>query len=216
MPRPALYVLAGVNGAGKSSIGGYHLTQAGLAWFNPDTFARALVLENQYSQQDANAQAWQESVRRLDEAIQNLRSFAFETTLGGLTIAHKLAAATQTHDVMIWYCGLRSPEQHIARVKLRVTQGGHDIPETKIRERWNSSVQNLIALMPRLAHLRVYDNSLQVDTGAAIPDPLLLLELAQGRRRFPATIQEAANTPDWAKPILEAAFTLNSPRDLSV
>ena len=43
--RPVLYVLAGVNGAGKSSIGGGLLERAGLTWFNPDTFARELVAE---------------------------------------------------------------------------------------------------------------------------------------------------------------------------
>ena len=44
MARPVLYVLAGVNGAGKSSIGGQLLVSAGLTWFNPDTFARELAL----------------------------------------------------------------------------------------------------------------------------------------------------------------------------
>lgn len=37
MARPVLCVLAGVNGAGKSSVGGQVLEQSGLAWFNPDT-----------------------------------------------------------------------------------------------------------------------------------------------------------------------------------
>ena len=39
MPRPAIFVLAGVNGAGKSSLGGRALTQIGQVWFNPDTYA---------------------------------------------------------------------------------------------------------------------------------------------------------------------------------
>lgn len=210
MGKPVLYVLAGVNGAGKSSIGGYLLTQAGLAWFNPDTFARALVNDLRFNQQDANAQAWQEGVRRLDAALQNRQSFAFETTLGGQTIARKLATAAQTHDVMIWYCGLRTVEQHIARVKSRVAQGGHDIPEDKIHERWHSSLINLIGLMPQTEHLRVYDNSQQAEIGQAIPDPVLLLEMAHGQRLFPQTLQQAINTPDWAKPVLEAAFTLSA------
>jgi predicted ABC-type ATPase len=42
--RPALFVLAGVNGAGKSSVGGHLLEREGLTWFNPDDFARELVL----------------------------------------------------------------------------------------------------------------------------------------------------------------------------
>ena len=78
--RPVLFVLAGVNGAGKSSIGGHLLTQAGLAWFNPDT-ARELVREHGYGQEDANIAAWNEGVRRLDLAVRTRKTYAFETTL---------------------------------------------------------------------------------------------------------------------------------------
>ena len=53
MPRPVLFVLAGVNGAGKSSIGGHLLQSAGQAWFNPDTYARELVAELGYPQTEA-------------------------------------------------------------------------------------------------------------------------------------------------------------------
>ena len=69
MARPVLYVLAGVNGAGKSSVGGYLLEQAGLTWFNPDTFARELMATTGCRPSEANARAWHEGVRRLDEAI---------------------------------------------------------------------------------------------------------------------------------------------------
>lgn len=69
MARPVLFVLAGVNGAGKSSVGGHLLKQAGLAWFNPGSFARALVAGTGCSQSDANATAWHEGLRWLDSAL---------------------------------------------------------------------------------------------------------------------------------------------------
>jgi predicted ABC-type ATPase len=50
------------------------------------------------------------------------------------------------------FCGLASVQIHIARVKLRVRHGGHDIPEEQIRNRWETSRQNLIEPAPRLAH----------------------------------------------------------------
>jgi len=206
MARPVLYVLAGVNGAGKSSIGGHLLTRAGLAWFNPDTFARALVDELEYGQEAANIAAWQEGVRRLDEVVAAGRSYAFETTLGGDTIARKLGSAAATHDVIIWYCGLRDADQHIRRVRLRVAQGGHDIPEARIRQRCRTSLLNLLALMPSLARLQVYDNSAEAAVGQPVPDPILLLAMEAGRRLYPATPREARGTPDWAKPLVEAAF----------
>lgn len=207
--RPVLYVLAGVNGAGKSSIGGHLLRQAGLTWFNPDTFARELMAETGCDQAEANATAWQEGMRRLDEAVANGTHYAFETTLGGRTVPAKIKAATGTHDVMIWFCGLSSPEQHLARVKGRVAVGGHDIPEAKIRERYPAAQENLIALMPYLAHLQVYDNSADAAPGKAIPDPVLVAEMASGKLIWPDDMKSLERTPEWTKSLLEAALSLS-------
>jgi predicted ABC-type ATPase len=209
MPRPVLYVLAGVNGAGKSSVGGHLLEAAGLSWFNPDTFARELVALTGCDQAIASGRAWAEGLRRLDEAIARQSHFAFETTLGGHTMAARIAQAASTHDVLVWFCGLDSPERHVARVRARVRAGGHDIPEARIRERYPQAQLNLIALMPRLAHLRVYDNSVDVAPGAAIPDPVLVLEMRGGRLMWPGRNDAAAlaRTPGWAKPLVEAAMS---------
>lgn len=209
MARPVLYVLAGVNGAGKSSIGGYLLEQAGLGWFNPDTFARGLVAATGCGRADANAAAWQEGMRRLDAALETNSHYAFETTLGGRTVPARIHAATRTHDVLMWFCGLSSPERHIARVRARVVAGGHDIPEARIRERYPAALQNLIALMPVLAHLQVYDNSIEAAPGEAVADPVLLAEMDAGKLVFPAMddLDALGATPDWAKPLLEAALS---------
>lgn len=206
--RPVLYVLAGVNGAGKSSIGGQHLLDvSGMPWFNPDTFAREYREATGCGQEEANAIAWSEGMRYLDEAIANGTSHAFETTLGGRTVPAKIAVAAATHDVVIWYCGLASPELHIARVKARVASGGHDIPESKIRERYESSLVNLIALLPRLSFLMVYDNSAQAGPGESIADPVLVLALPEGKILFPDTAAAIEATPYWAKPLLEAVLS---------
>lgn len=207
--RPVLYVLGGVNGAGKSSIGGYLLTRAGLAWYNPDDFARALVTDRGIPQEKANIDAWQEGVRRLRRAMVTRRSFAFETTLGGQSITRYLLQACETHDVMIWYCGLRDVQLHLDRIRQRVQSGGHDIPAAKVRQRWVSSLRNLVVLMPSLAHLRVYDNSAQFEKGQAIGEPKLLLEMRAAKRLHPARLAGAADTPEWAKPVLEVAFELD-------
>lgn len=205
--RPFLYVLAGVNGAGKSSIGGYLLQRAGLAWFNPDSFARELVAATRCDQLEANAAAWHEGMHRLDGAIANARNYAFETTLGGNTVPKKILAATATHDVLLWFCGLDTPEHHIARVRSRVAAGGHDIPAAKIRERYPRALENLIGLMPHLTRLQVYDNSADVAQGAAIPDPLLVLAMADGKVRWPVDADGLRQTPEWAKAVVEAALT---------
>jgi len=208
MARPRLFVLAGVNGAGKSSIGGVALRRIGVDWFNPDAFTRQLVDATGSPLADANAAAWHEGVRRLDAAIANGNDHAFETTLGGNTIARKLHEAAKTHDVMMWFCGLDSPEHHIARVRYRVSRGGHDIPEAKIRERWTPSIAHLTALLPYMARLHVYDNSKDATIGEPTPDPRLLLQMEHGRITWPLDAQTLRLTPGWAKPVLEAALSM--------
>ena len=56
--------------------------------------------------------------------------------------------ACSQHDVAIWFCGLHSVELHMQRVAARVSRGGHDIPADKIRARYDSSRENLLALLP--------------------------------------------------------------------
>ncbi len=208
MNRPVIYVLAGVNGAGKSSIGGHLLTRAGLGWFNPDQFAREWRAASGCSVTEANATAWQEGMRRLAAACERGQSYAFETTLGGRSVPARLIDAARTHDVLVWYCGLASPELHLARIRARVAAGGHDIPEAKVRERWAASVSNLIALLPHLSQARLFDNSATVAPGEAVPEPTHVAAFDQGRLKWPAPTDstQLARTPDWAKPVLEAAL----------
>lgn len=206
--RPFVFVLAGVNGAGKSSVGGSLLAEHGLGWYNPDSYARELVARLGIEVAEANGRAWQYGRDELARALEEGRSFAFETTLGARSIPDLLARAARTHEVVMIYCGLRSPEQHLARVRLRVVHGGHDIPEAKIRERWTASRLNLIRLLPAIAHLQVFDNSTDADARGNIPDPVLVLEVVREQVRFPAALdaQTLAGTPEWARPIVQAAL----------
>jgi predicted ABC-type ATPase len=203
-------VLAGVNGAGKSSIGGAALRQRGAHYFNPDEAARAIrAAHPRLTQREANGLAWNEGRRLLERAIAEGLDFAFETTLGASTIPRLLAqAADAGAQVWVWYVGLDSPERHLARVRSRVAAGGHDIPEADIRRRWDASRQNLVALMPKLDRLLVYDNSGEADPreGQA-PRPHLVLETRRARIVRPADLRA---TPAWAKPIVARALQLQS------
>lgn len=206
--RPLIFVLAGVNGAGNSSVAGAILEAHGLTWFNPDSYARELLQQQGWDQGAANAAAWAFGKERLEAAIAHGTNFAFETTLGARTIPRLLREASKTHAVIMLFCGLSSVEKHIERVARRVEHGGHDIPTEKIRERWLSSRQNLIELLPHLAELQLFDNSATAGPGEEIPSPILLLKLRAGRMVLPAPTDVAAlmATPDWAKPIVEAAL----------
>ena len=201
-------MLAGVNGAGKSSIGGAVIRASGADYFNPDEAAAELMAGNPgLDQLRANAAAWQQGRRLLERAIAEHLDFAFETTLGGATMPRLIAeAASSGFEVRIFYVGLASPELHLARVRQRVRSGGHDIPESSIRRRWRHSRQNLIQLLPVLTELRVYDNSADADpaTGNA-PQPALVLHVNRGRIVGPPDLSK---TPQWAKPIVAAALSM--------
>ena len=199
--RPFIFVLAGVNGAGKSSVGGAMLEEHGLTWFNPDAYARELMQQLGARPEEANARAWEHGRLKLEAAIAEGTNYAFETTLGAGTIPGLLAQATATHDVIVLFVGLSSPEQHIERVRSRVASGGHDIRADKIRERWVGSRANLIKLLPQLAGLQVFDNSAEAAAGAEIPDLVLLLEMRDSKVVFPDLLdpQVLALSPDWAR-----------------
>lgn len=205
-PEPCIYVLAGTNGAGKSSIAGAMFERAGAEYFNPDRAARLIrARQPELDQTDANSAAWHQGRRLLERAMAERRTFAFETTLGGATITGLLERALAAGlAVRVWYVGLEGAERHIARVRTRVARGGHDIPEAQIRARYDASRLNLIRLLPRLTELRVYDNSLEADPAAGVPPhPSLVLHTVRGRIVHACP---PGQTPGWAKPIVAAAM----------
>ncbi len=206
---PRIHVLAGVNGAGKSSIGGSAVRQYGGEYFNPDEAARTLRGKDPtLTQKAANSAAWRQGLRLLNRAIEMRLNFALETTLGGNTITGLLAkAAEQGIELHVWYVGLSSPELHIARVQARVSRGGHDIPSQDIHRRYEYSRLNLITLLPHLATLHMYDNSTDADPAAGqTPQLKFVLHIERGRILGPSDL---ATTPNWAKPIVAAALKLH-------
>lgn len=205
-PKPTLTILAGVNGAGKSSVGGQALREAGAAYFNPDEYARLLrTKQPTLTQEKANAISWAYGKAKLEEAMGAGTDFSFESTLGGKTITNLLIqAAQQSHQLEIWFVGLTSVELHLKRVAQRVAKGGHPIPEADIRKRWIGSHENIIRLIPFVTTLRVFDNSAEVPAKVS-PVPTLLLAIDDGDLAYPGPDQ-LGETPAWAKPLVAAAY----------
>lgn len=223
--RKCIYVIAGVNGAGKSSVAGETFRQSGTDYYNPDEAARRFAAANPtLTQTEANSAAWHEGVRLLKRAIDERLDFAFETTLGANTIPRMLRmAANAGLEIYVWYVGLESPELHIARVRSRVARGGHDISEKDIRRRYERSRLNLIDLLPALPPqrgcrvgdpglhtLRMFDNSAEADPAdGQTPKPTLVLSMVlskEGRKILEP--KDLRHTPTWAKPIVAAALKL--------
>lgn len=182
------------------------LLAEGVTYFNPDeAAARVRVANPGISEAEAQSIAWYEGKRLLERAIAEGLNYAFETTLGGNTISGLLDRALSVGiEVRIWYVGLASADLHVARVRSRVSRGGHSIPAEKIRERYARSLLNLIRLLPRLTELLVYDNSEEADPHmGATPEPRPILHLASGKI---VSMCDPAIVPDWAKPVMLAAL----------
>lgn len=205
-----IVVLAGVNGAGKSSIAGAALRRAGADYLNPDEATRRILDRHpELLPDEANSRAWLMSRDRIIEAIRTGQRFAFETTLGGRTITGILLDAARAGvRVRMFYVGLGSVDKHIARVRARVRRGGHDIPEERIRARYDSSRRNLIRLLPHLDELSLWDNSTERDPVAGkAPEPVLILHTKGGQIVHACP---PAEVPQWAKPIVQAAIQTGS------
>lgn len=212
-PTPAqIHVLAGVNGAGKSSIVGATIRDKGGEYYNPDEAARQIIAAHPgLSQTQANAAAWEQGRKLLQRAIEHGLDYTFETTLGGNTIPALLAqAARRGIEIHVFYVGLDSAEAHIERVHQRVRAGGHDINEADIRRRFRHSMINLVHLLPVLTELRVYDNSATADPATGQPPrPVLVLRTSRGHIVGPPDLTA---TPAWAKPVVAAALELTQAR----
>jgi len=218
--RGSIIVLAGCNGAGKSSIGGAALLESGVRFYNPDEAARKIAAANAHldpplTPSEINSEAWNRGRTLLERAIDQRLYFAFETTLGGHTILKLLErAASEGIAVRVWFAGLQGAELHLERVRQRVARGGHDIPRDKILERYGAARTNLIHLLPQLASVRVFDNSAEGAPGQGLtPTPRLLLHCVARKIVAPTKLGTLlANTPEWAKAISAAALDLHMKR----
>lgn len=157
---PKIIVIAGCNGAGKSTIAPHLLRDAfGLKDFvNADTIAQGL---SAFSPESVSMEAGRLMLKRLKDLANQQKSFAFETTLATRFYANWIADLEQKgfefHLVFLW---LESPELAIERVKERVRVGGHNIPEDVIYRRYFKGLRNFFRLYKPIAKTwSVYDNS---------------------------------------------------------
>jgi predicted ABC-type ATPase len=161
MSQPPVVMIAGPNGAGKTSAAMTLLPDyLNIREFvNADEIARGL---SPFNPNAAAAAAGRIMKGRLDHLIETRQNFAFETTAAGTTrrlILQKCREAGYVTGIVYLY--LSSPELAIERVKLRVSQGGHDIPENQIISRYYSGIKNLFAIYVHLAdEVEIYDNTL--------------------------------------------------------
>ena len=149
---PKLHLVAGPNGCGKSTLtrmSGF----SELDVIDPDEIARRMAPE-------FPAQAAREALRRRQDALDDGRPHAVETTLAGSgALRHMEAARSEGYRIVLHYVSVGSPAQALNRIRNRVALGGHDIPEVDVRRRFGRSRANLPAAIARAEDVYLYDNT---------------------------------------------------------
>lgn len=152
--RPIIVALAGSNGAGKTTFFESHLADIGLRFVNADELAAELKLGPYEAAEAADA------IRRA--LITRRESFIFETVLSdpvGEKVQFLADTAADGYQVVSIFIRLADVETSIQRVSMRVSQGGHDIPDEKLMSRFARTLDNLQRAVKQLPHVLVYDNS---------------------------------------------------------
>lgn len=151
--RPIVVAIAGPNGAGKTTFYEAHLKTAALRFVNADVVSRELTMDAYEAARIA---------ARLREALVASReSFVFETVFSdpvGDKLTFLRQAAAVGYNVVLCFIGISGPPVSEARVAMRVSQGGHDVPAAKLVSRFPRTLVNLRRAISSLPHVLVFDN----------------------------------------------------------
>lgn len=157
---PRIVVLAGINGAGKTTASRHLLADVLKipTFVNADAIARGL---NGLNPEAESFRAGRIMLDQMNDLARRRQDFAFETTLSARTYAVWLRELRATgYEVFLYYYWLDGPDVAIARVALRVQSGGHFVPDADIRRRYARSVRNFLELYRPIADWwEVFDNT---------------------------------------------------------
>ncbi|TDJ67260.1 MAG: Zeta toxin family protein [Proteobacteria bacterium] len=152
--------IAGPNGAGKTTFATEFLpNEADCPNFvNADLIAAGLY---PFRPDSAGIRAGRLMLDQIHDYARRGESFSFETTLSGRGYARMIPRwQEQGYQVKLFFLQLPTPEMAIARVKQRVLEGGHDVPEAVVRRRFHSGWRNFELIYRDLVDdWAVYDNS---------------------------------------------------------
>lgn len=155
-----LYIIAGCNGAGKTTAS-YTILPEILEckeFVNADEIARGL---SPFNPNSTSIEAGKLMLKRIRELLGREESFAIETTLATRSYINLVRQAqSMGYMVTLLFFWLRTPELALQRVAERVRNGGHDIPASTTRRRYVSGISNLFNLYsPEVDYWMLYDNS---------------------------------------------------------
>ena len=156
---PTYTIFAGVNGCGKTSIykSVYYEENKNEKRINTDEMVARI---GSWKDNTLQIKCAREAVRLIKEYIEEGISFNQETTLCGKSIIRNIKnAKSKGFYVVMNYIGVESSDIAKERVKYRVSQGGHGIPDEDIERRYYESLENLSQIIEFCDEVNIYDNT---------------------------------------------------------
>lgn len=185
-----LWILAGANGAGKSTFYRLFLKSRGINLINADIIATAI---NPVNQESASYKAMILAERLREDLLAQGISFCFETVFSHLSKIDFIARAKSLgYHIVLVYIHLETPELNEARVHQRVAEGGHDVPPQKIRSRIPRTMKHIATVLPLIDEARLLDNSL-------FDAPFRKIAVIE----HGALTESVSPLPGWAKKVLK-------------
>jgi len=136
------YIIAGPNGAGKTTFAKTFLPDEGacLNYVNADLIAEGL---SPFKPESVAFESGKLLLKKIDDLVEKKESFSFESTLSGLNYIRRIKTwRALGYETILYFLKLPSEEMAIHRVKLRVAEGGHNVPEDVIRRRYHKGWNN--------------------------------------------------------------------------
>lgn len=160
MNEKNLYIIAGCNGAGKTTASFTILPEIldCKEFVNADEIARGL---SPFQPEKVAFEAGRIMLNRIDELFKNQETFAFETTLATKTYKQKIEYAKENnYNTTLLFFWLESSELAKERVRIRVNEGGHNIPKDVIERRYLNGIKNLFDIYLEIVdQVLIFDNS---------------------------------------------------------
>jgi predicted ABC-type ATPase len=156
---PVIYIIAGPNGAGKTTAAYSLLPYVfnTVEFVNADEIARGL---SPFNFEGVTFQAGRIMIERLNQLSQDKKSFAFETTLSGLTYLNFIKKAKLAgYEIVLFFIWLENFQLAKSRVAERVRKGGHNIPEDVIERRYKKGMENFSVYASHVNDWYIFDNS---------------------------------------------------------
>lgn len=156
---PDIFIIAGCNGAGKTTAAYNLLPEVfkTVEFVNADEIARGL---SPFNPTGVAFQAGRIMLERLEQLVEENQNFSFETTLSGLTYLSFIKKAKKKgYGITFFFVYLNSVDLAIERVAIRVSKGGHTIPNDVIERRYYKGLRNFSSYATEANDWYVYDNS---------------------------------------------------------